>query len=922
MTSEAKTTTDRHGEPLPKAYRPSEVEGPIYERWLAADVFAPDGAGSTADRDLPPFTIIQPPPNVTGSLHLGHAQRTAVEDLMIRHARMRGHPTLFLPGLDHASIAAQFVLDGILAKEGESRQTLGRERYLERMRAFSDSTKPVMLGQQRRVGASADWARLRYTMDDVSARAVRVAFERLYRDGLAYRTEALVNWCPGCLTSVSDLEVVSTPETGTLWSIRYHLIDEATGEPDPDETVTVATTRPETLLGDTAVAVHPEDERYRALVGRRARIPFVDRDVPIIADDAVDRSFGTGAVKITPAHDVDDYATGQRHGLPAITVLADDATIANTGTEFDGLDRYEARARIVEALREGGDLAGERRHEMIIGRCQRSNDVLEPRLKTQWFIRTGPLAARALDATRSGRTRILPARFEKTWEHWLTNIRDWNVSRQLWWGHRIPAWYCPDSHVTVSSEADGPSACAVCGRPAAALAQDPDIFDTWFSSGLWPFSTLGWPEDTPDYRTYYPTSVMETGYDIIFFWVARMMMLGLHLTDREPFHTVYLSGLIRDPEGQKMSKTKGNVVDPLGVIDETGADALRFAVIHGAAAGQDQRFGRVKLENARNFANKLWNAIRFVVGARPATIPADAERRLPTPGDLGPAERWMISRASATISAVDAALADYAFGEVTRLLYDAIWNEFCDWGVEFAKVRLADDTLPEATREATWWTLVEVLDTYLRLLHPVMPFVTEALWAAIPHRVGDPKLLIVARWPGVTDRDMGAEAEVEAMLELVRGLRNARAEARIEPGTWLAMEVVVPESMGATFEAMRPAIERLGRIRPLDRRLSREALGDGRPLAAGDLAIIAGPIEAIAHRPADASVTTTDESGADRARLEREFAQARSWLAAARERLANEAFIRNAPPAVVEGARAREAELADQVARLEDRLGA
>jgi valyl-tRNA synthetase len=920
MTTEATKTTDRGGEPLPKAYRPSEVEGPIYERWLAADVFAPDGAGSTADRDLPPFTIIQPPPNVTGSLHLGHAQRTAVEDLMIRHARMRGHPTLFLPGLDHASIAAQFVLDGILAREGESRQTLGRERYLERMRAFSDSTKPVMLGQQRRVGASADWGRLRYTMDDVSARAVRVAFERLYRDGLAYRTEALVNWCPGCLTSVSDLEVVSTPETGTLWSIRYHLIDEATGKPDPDATVTVATTRPETLLGDTAVAVHPDDERYRALVGRRARIPFVDRDVLVIADDAVDRSFGTGAVKITPAHDVDDHATGQRHGLPNITVLADDATIANTGTEFDGLDRYEARTRIVDALRDRGDLAGEQRHEMIIGRCQRSNDVLEPRLKTQWFIRTEPLAARALEATRSGRTRILPARFEKTWEHWLTNIRDWNVSRQLWWGHRIPAWYCPDGHVTVSSEPDGPASCEVCGRPAAALTQDPDIFDTWFSSGLWPFSTLGWPEDTPDYRTFYPTSVMETGYDIIFFWVARMMMLGLHLTDREPFHTVYLSGLIRDPEGQKMSKTKGNVVDPLGVIDETGADALRFAVIHGAAAGQDQRFGRVKLENARNFANKLWNATRFVVGARPASIPADGERRPPTPRDLGPAERWMLSRASATVAAVDAALADYAFGEVTRLLYDAIWNEFCDWGVELAKVRLADATLPGATREATWWTLVEVLDTYLRLLHPVMPFVTEALWAAIPHRAADPELLIVARWPGVMDREMGVEAEVEAMLELVRGLRNARAEARIEPGTWLAMEVAVPESMGDTFEALRPAIERLGRIRPLERRLSREALGDGRPLAASDLAVIAGPIEAIAHRPADATATS-DERGTDRARLARELDQARGWLAAARERLANEAFVRNAPPAVVEGARAREAELADQVARLEDRLG-
>jgi valyl-tRNA synthetase len=903
---------------LPKTYTPRDVEGAIYERWLAADVFAPDGAGSTADPGLPPFTIIQPPPNVTGSLHLGHAQRTAVEDLMVRHARMRGHPTLFLPGLDHASIAAQFVLDGIIAKEGESRQSLGRERYLERMRAFSDSTRPVMLGQQRRVGASADWTRLRYTMDEGSAKAVRVAFERLYRDGLAYRTEALVNWCPGCRTSVSDLEVVSTPETGTLWSVRYHLIDEASGEPEPDGTITVATTRPETILGDVAVAVHPDDPRYAGLVGRRARIPFVDRDVPIIADEAVDRAFGTGAVKITPAHDVDDHAMGQRHDLPAPTILADDATVANTGTAFDGLDRYEARRRIVEALRERDDLEGERAHEMVIGRCQRSNDVLEPRLKTQWFVRTGPLAARALDATRTGRTRIVPGHFDKTWEHWLTNIRDWNVSRQLWWGHRIPAWYCPDGHITVSSEPDGPAACDTCGRPATELQQDPDIFDTWFSSGLWPFSTLGWPDDTSDFRTYYPTSVMETGYDIIFFWVARMMMLGLHLTDREPFHTIYLSGLIRDPEGRKMSKTKGNVVDPLGVIDETGADALRFAVIHGAAPGQDQRFGRTKLENARNFANKLWNATRFVVGARPASIPADAERRRPSGPDLGPAERWILSRASATVAAVDTAMADHAFGEVTRRLYDAIWNEFCDWGVELAKVRLTDESLPVSTREATWWALVDALDTYLRLLHPVMPFVTEALWDAVPHRASDPDLLIVARWPAPTGRDDAAETEVGALLELIRGLRNARAEAGIEAATWLPTEVVVPAAMGATFEALRPAIERLARARPLDRRLTREALGDGRASTDGALTVIAGDLEALAHR-ADG---TQDEAArmAERGRLERELGEARSWLASARARLANEDFIAKAPPAVVEGARAREAELADQVARLEDRL--
>ncbi|MEX1168994.1 MAG: valine--tRNA ligase, partial [Chloroflexota bacterium] len=881
---------------LSKAYTPKDVEGAIYERWLAADVFAPDGAGSTADPSLPPFTITQPPPNVTGSLHLGHAQRTAVEDLMIRHARMRGHRALFLPGLDHASIAAQVVLDRILAGEGESRQSLGRERYLERMLEFVETTRGVMLAQQRRVGASADWGRLRFTMDDGSARAVRVAFERLFRADLAYRTEALVNWCPGCRTSVSDLEVVPTPETGTLWNVRYHLIDPKTGEPDPTETITVATTRPETILGDTAVAVHPGDERHAGLVGRVARIPFVERDVPIIAEERVDRAFGTGAVKITPAHDRDDYETGLRHSLPAPTILADDASVANTETVFDGMDRYVARSEIVAQLEARGDLAGSKDHEMVIGRCQRSHDVIEPRLKTQWFIRTTPLAERALMSTRSGRTRILPERFEKTWEHWLANIRDWNVSRQLWWGHRIPAWYCPDGHVTVASAEGGPDACEVCARPAAELQQDPDIFDTWFSSGLWPFSTLGWPDDTPDLSTYYPTTVMETGYDILFFWVARMMMLGLELTDVEPFHTVCLSGLIRDPEGQKMSKTKGNTVDPLGAIDESGADALRFSVIHGATPGNDQRFGAAKLEHARNFANKLWNAARYVVGARPATIPADAERRLPAGAHLGPAERWLLSRAAATVEAVDGAMTDHAFGEVTRLVYDAIWSEYCDWGLELAKVRLADETVPLEAREATWWTLVEVLDTYLRLLHPVMPFVTEALWASLPHRASDPDLLIVARWPASGARDATAEVAVGALIELVRGIRNARAEAKLEPARWLPVDVVVPVGLGTTFEALRPAVERLARARPLERRLTREALA----ATAGptDLAVIAGELEALV-RAGVGGDPASGSSALNRARLGRELAEAEEWLAAARDRLANESFISRAPAAVV-----------------------
>ncbi|HEY2887541.1 MAG TPA: valine--tRNA ligase [Candidatus Limnocylindrales bacterium] len=891
---------------LPKAYVPADFEAAIYERWLAADVFAPDGAGSRADPDLPPFTIIQPPPNITGSLHLGHAQRTAVEDLFIRHARMQGRRALFLPGLDHASIAAQYVLDKLIAAEGETRESLGRERYLERMWRFINETREVMLGQQRGLGASVDWKRLRFTMDEGSARAVRVAFERLYRDGLAYRTEALINWCPGCRTSVSDLETIPTPETGTLWTIRYHLIDEATGAPSPTETIAVATTRPETILGDTAVAVHPEDPRFTAAVGRRVRIPFVERDVPVVADEAVDRAFGTGAVKITPAHDQDDYALGKRNGLPMITVLDDAAAINEAGDGYAGLDRYDARARIVADLDARGDLVGSAPHEMLIGRCQRSNDVIEPRLKTQWFVKAKPLADASLAATRGGETSIVPERFEKVWEHWLTNIRDWNVSRQLWWGHRIPAWYCPDGHISVTSDPGGPARCEVCGRPASELEQESDIFDTWFSSGLWPFSTLGWPDRTDDLTTYYPTSVMETGHDILFFWVARMMMLGIHLTDSVPFHTVFLSGLVRDDRGQRMSKTKGNVVDPLEVMAESGADALRFALIHGATPGQDQKFGPRKLETGRTFANKLWNATRFVLGARPVSIPADAGRQAPDAASLGLVERWIRSRTTATIDAVDRGIGEYQLAEVTRALYDGIWSEFCDWGLEMAKARLADASLTDAQREATWWTLVESIDTFVRLLHPVMPYVTEALWAALPHAADDPELVIVARWPTAFARDAAAEATVDPVLELVRAIRNARAEAGIEPGAWLAATISAPAELREAAAALLPVIERLARVRPLQ--LGAIAERGSR------LSVVAGRLEASVARPSAAT------GHADRERLEKELATTEERLAAARARLADANFTGRAPAAVVEGARRSEAELASQAASLREKL--
>jgi len=588
------------------------------------------------------------------------------------------------------------------------------------------------------------------------------------------------------------------------------------------------------------------------------------------------------------------------------------------GVDYDTYAAGEAALGWMNAsaqLQARGDIDSIKPHEMLIGRCQRSDDVVEPRLKTQWFVRVAPLAAAALEATRAGKTQILPERFVKVWEHWMTEMRDWNVSRQLWWGHRIPAWYCPDGHTTVTADQAGPAACEVCGRPAADLRQDDDIFDTWFSSGLWPFSTLGWPEKTRDFERFYPGSVMETAYDIIFFWVARMMMLGIHLTGEAPFHTVYLSGLIRDPYGQKMSKTKGNSVDPLETIDEVGADALRFALINGTAPGNDARLGAEKLENSRNFANKLWNVARFVLGARPASIAAGAPRELADRAQIGPGDRWILSRAAATVGAVDRAMAGYTFGDASQILYEAIWNEYCDWGVELAKIRLADESLTPAEREATWWTLVGVLDTYLRLLHPIMPFITEAIWERLPHSAADPALLIVADWPASAAEaaDSAAEAEVAALIELVRAVRNARAEARVEPAAWLPVDVFVPESLAGTFEALRPAIERLARAKPLGRELDIEKIRMG---AEGGLSVIAGEVEAVV-RPAAKDDAQEDR---DRARLERELADAEGQLAAARTRLANDSFTSKAPPAVVDGVRARASELQELVSRLAQRL--
>jgi len=878
-------------------YDAAAVEPAIYERWLASGAFTPapeQPAG--ADR----FVIIQPPPNVTGALHLGHALTATVEDALVRYHRMRGDDTLWLPGVDHASIAAQFVLDKILAEEGESRASLGRERYLERMWQFMDETRGIIGHQHQRLGASLDWTRLRFTMDEFSARAVRVAFKRLWDAGLVYRGEALVNWCPRCRTTISDLENIHSEQGGTLWTVRYHLVRDD-GSADPDAWISVATTRPETILGDTAVAVHPDDDRYRAIVGREAMLPFGNRRVPIVADGAVEREFGTGAVKITPAHDFDDYELGKRHGLPMRSILDEEARMTPDTGEFAGLDRLAARERVLDRLREMGDLEGERAHQMVVGRCERCGTVVEPRLSVQWFIHVKPLAERALASVREGRTRITPVHFEKVFAHWMENIHDWAVGRQLWWGHRIPAWFCPDGHITVTDAEDGPPACGDCGRPAHELTQETDIFDTWFSSGLWPFSTLGWPDDTPDLQRFYPTSVMETAYEILFFWVARMMMLGLFLTDAEPFHTVYLHGIVRDPYGQKMSKTKGNVVDPLEMVGEIGADALRLGLVSGNAPGVDQRLTQARLTGARNFTNKLWNAARWVVTNRPGpwVEPVAAEATL--------AQAWMRSRLAGAVTRATRQLDDLDLAGYVATVHDLVWSDYCDAFLEMAKLELRREDASAAERAATWRTAVDVLADLLRLLHPITPFVTEEIWSTVreldPGRPPLEAFLVTARWPQAGTIDDAAERDGDDVLELVRDIRNQRQGQRVAAGAW-ARATVVSATDRADVLLHRAAayVEGLARLRTLD---IHPPGGDDRP-----------PEHASTARLGTSWLDVEADAGEAASRRERRTAELGEQIARLEQLLANEAFVHRAPAEVVARERARLAELQAQLAGL------
>ena len=796
---------------IPKAYDPKAVEQRIYDLWLRGGYFTPQ-----IDRSKPPFVIIMPPPNVTGELHVGHALTFALEDLMARWHRMRGEPTLFLPGTDHAGIATQWVVERMLAADGVTRHELGRERFVEWVWTWVDQYGNTIDEQIKRLGASCDWTRKRFTLDEGPSNAVRTTFVNLYKKGLIYRGERITNWCPRCASALSDLEVKHQEESANVFYIRYPLED-GTGA------VTVATTRPETLLGDTAVAVNPKDKRYKRLVGKNVILPVLKRIIPIIADDAVDPEFGTGALKVTPGHDPADFEIGQRHGLPIVNVMNLDGTMNENAGHYQGQDRFQCREKIVEELEREDLLEKVEPYQHSVGHCDRCNEVVEPIVSKQWYVRMAPLAKPARDAVADGRIRIIPEHFTKVYFNWMDNIRDWCISRQLWWGHRIPVWYCQGcSEVIV--EYEEPTTCASCGSDE--LERDPDVLDTWFSSGLWPHSTLGWPDRTEDLDYFYPTSVMETGYDILFFWVARMIMMGMENTGEIPFHTVYLHGLVLDPAGIRMSKTKGNVLDPLELIDLFGADALRFALTTGNSPGNNMRLNEQKLEASRNFANKLWNAARFVMsnldGARELVGRHRPDGWLADEGGTasGPAhrqDRWILSRLNQVAAQVQLYMEQYQFGEAQRVIHDFLWSEYCDWYIEMAKIRMRSNG---ASGPSPLPVLAHVLERVLRLLHPFMPFVTEEIWQTLmgrlPEEPGRPDALVVAPYPesDATLIDKQAESEIGAVIEIVRAIRNLRADFRIQSAQILEAIVDTPDAEGIVgSEAM--TIKTLARVEPL-----------------------------------------------------------------------------------------------------------
>ncbi len=888
---------------LPKAYDFKSTEQRMYAMWEAGGYFKPanDPNQPGHDPSKKPFVISIPPPNVTGELHLGHAMFVSMEDLMIRYHRMKGIPTLWVPGTDHAGIATQLQVEKMLRKEGTSREAIGREEFLRRTWEWKHKYGGVITHQIRRLGASCDWERERFTLDEGLSRAVREAFVTLYEKGLIYRGPRLINWSPGLKTAVSDLEVEYSEEDVKLYYFKYMIKPSEGSEPSEGsgEYIPVATVRPETILGDTAVAVHPDDERYKKFIGRKAIVPILGREIPVIADEYVSREFGTGALKITPGHDPNDYAIGEKHGLAIISVLDKEARINENGGPYQGQDRFECRENLWADMESAGLTLKVEPYRTQIPRSQRGGEIVEPMVSTQWFVKIAPLAEKALKAVKDGHIRIIPAHFEKVYYNWLENIEDWCISRQLWWGHRIPVWYCADCGGQTVTRED-PTTCAHCG--STRLEQDPDVLDTWFSSALWPFSTLGWPDKTPDLKYFYPTSYMETGYDILFFWVARMIMAGLEFTEEVPFHTVYLHGLIRDEHGKKMSKSYGNVIDPLIVMDELGTDALRFTLLVGSTPGKDMNLAVSKVEANRNFANKIWNAGRFVINAIASLDggqKTDDRSSVSGPrSDWTLADSWIWARLQALIRDVERLFQNFQYGEAGRQIYDFFWSDFADWYLEIAKGQLAEG----GTRAyITARTLARVLDMSLRLLHPFTPFVTEELWghlrqallaSPISYLASDwSEALIIARWP-----EPRPEAEWEAekvadfalIQDIVRAVRNLRAEKNVAPSRRIPATIAA----GAKTGLLKEQSATLAALSGLDYSLI-SILSSLSEKPEGSIALVVGPVEI--YLPLAGMVDLSEA----RARLQKELAESESQIARLEKLLASD-FANKAPAAVVQ----------------------
>lgn len=745
---------------IPKVYDPQSFEKKWYQYWEEHKLFHAE-----VDKTKKPFSIVMPPPNVTGQLHMGHAMDNTLQDILIRFRRMQGYNTLWMPGTDHAGIATQAKVDAALREEGKSRYDIGRDAFLERAWAWKEKYGNRIKYQIRTLGSSCDWDRERFTMDEGCSHAVREVFVQLYKKGLIYQGKRITNWCPHCNTALSDIEVEHQTEAGHLYHIKYQVEGE-------DKYVEIATTRPETMFGDTGVAVHPDDERYKDLVGKTLILPVVGRRIPLFADSYVDPQFGTGAVKVTPAHDPNDFDMGQRHNLEQIVVINNDGTMADNTGKYAGLDRYECRKQLIADLKEAGYLLSIEDHEHSVGHCSRCSATVEPLVSKQWFVKMESLAAPAIEAVKSGKIKFIPERFSKIYCNWLENIRDWCISRQLWWGHRIPAWYCDDCGVTIVENEDV-KVCPHCG--SAHLHQDEDVLDTWFSSGLWPFETMGWPEKTEELKQFYPTSVLVTGYDIIFFWVARMVMMGLEFGKDIPFKYVFIHGLVRDSQGRKMSKSLGNGIDPVEVIDKYGADTLRFMLITGNTPGNDMRFYWERVESARNFANKLWNASRFML----MNLEGFDKDFVPAQEDFTLADKWILSRYAKAAVSITNNLEKFELGEAGRSLYDFIWNELCDWYIELAKARLYDKE-NELPRKVAQYVLNYVLEHTLRLLHPFMPFITEEIWQHIPH---EGISIMTAQWPTGEESkiDEASEMQMTAIMETIKAIRNMRAEVNAAP---------------------------------------------------------------------------------------------------------------------------------------------